>query len=286
MVELNRSLGSAGSRPLSLCSFVLPILYGMRWRWIDETGFGVICYLCWDTTKELTTCFDPFRGTSSGVHEYWYQLLNSVINKYDFILVCLGVESHLDQILVTIWQLLFCPWGGGPSLTRERVCRLSESVSGIKSIVNMYNCLHFTCYVLLNVYKIYKYTRLPSIWAQYSRLCPISSSSFRNNGSQVNWTVVCLTAPNLSLWFFLCRGSPCPVLQTFAFHDFVWLQITNYNFSQHNILLFFICNIVLHVSTLCGHPRVSFSLYSYPDCEICVPYTGHCLHIGKMNSHD
>jgi hypothetical protein len=55
--------------------------------------------------------------------------------------------------------------------------------------------------------------------------------------------------------------------------------LTNYNFSQHNILLFFICNIVLHVLTLYGHPQVSFPLHSYPDC---VPYTAHCLHIGKM----
>jgi hypothetical protein len=33
-------------------------------------------------------------------------------------------------------------------------------------------------------------------------------------------------------------------------------NFTNNNFSQHSILLFFICNIVLHVSTLYGHPQV------------------------------
>jgi hypothetical protein len=33
-----------------------------------------------------------------------------------------------DQILVTVWQFLFCPWGA-PSLTRGWVCLLSESVS-------------------------------------------------------------------------------------------------------------------------------------------------------------
>jgi hypothetical protein len=45
--------------------------------------------------------------------------------------------------------------------------------------------------MLINVYKVY--TGPLSVQAQYSRLCPISSS-FRYNGSLVTWTVVCLTA--------------------------------------------------------------------------------------------
>jgi hypothetical protein len=44
---------------------------------------------------------------------------------------------------------------------------------------------------LINVYTIY--TGPLSVQAQYSRLCPISSS-FRYNSSLVTWTVVCLTA--------------------------------------------------------------------------------------------
>jgi hypothetical protein len=33
---------------------------------------------------------------------------------------------------------------------------------------------------------------------------------------------------------------------------------TNYNFSQQSIFLFFVCNIVLRVSTLYGHLQVTF----------------------------
>jgi hypothetical protein len=40
--------------------------------------------------------------------------------------VRLGVEPH--QILITLWQLRFCRWGGGaPSLTRGLACHLSQS---------------------------------------------------------------------------------------------------------------------------------------------------------------
>jgi hypothetical protein len=45
--------------------------------------------------------------------------------------------------------------------------------------------------MLINVYTIYTGPR--SVQAQYSRLCPISSS-FHYNDSLVTWTVVCLTA--------------------------------------------------------------------------------------------
>jgi hypothetical protein len=83
--------------------------------------------------------------------------------------------------------------GGAPSLTTGRVCRLSQSVSSNKSIVSMYNYLHFTYmfHVLLNTYTIY--TKPLSVQAQYRKLCPISGN-FGYNGSLVTWTVVCLTA--------------------------------------------------------------------------------------------
>jgi hypothetical protein len=43
-----------------------------------------------------------------------------------------------DQIFITVGQLQAC-WCGALSLTRERVCRLPDSVSSIKSFVSMYS---------------------------------------------------------------------------------------------------------------------------------------------------
>jgi hypothetical protein len=56
-------------------------------------------------------------------------------------------------------------------------------------------------YKYLQVYAYYLilctiYTRPLSVQAQYSKLCPISSS-FRYNGSLVTWKVVCLTAAKI-----------------------------------------------------------------------------------------
>jgi hypothetical protein len=49
------------------------------------------------------------------------------------------------------------------------------------------------------------YTRPLSVWAQYSRLCPISGS-FRYNGSLVTRTVVCLTAAKYKPLVFSVTG--------------------------------------------------------------------------------
>jgi hypothetical protein len=73
--------------------------------------------------------------------------------------VRLGVEPHLG--LMTKYYLLFDSYclvlGRAPSLTRGRVCRLSESVSSITSIVIMYNfyILHVSR-VLEYIWNIYK----------------------------------------------------------------------------------------------------------------------------------
>jgi hypothetical protein len=74
-------------------------------------------------------------------------------------------------------------------LTRGRVSHLTDSVSNNKSVVSMYN-LHFTCYLM---YVYTTYTRPLSVQAQYSRSCPIISSSCYNS-SLITWTVVCLAA--------------------------------------------------------------------------------------------
>jgi hypothetical protein len=58
---------------------------------------------------------------------------------------CRAPSGAHHQILVTVWQLQFCPWGA-PSLTRGGVCLLLESVSSNKSIFSMYSYIHFTCF--------------------------------------------------------------------------------------------------------------------------------------------
>jgi hypothetical protein len=65
--------------------------------------------------------------------------------------VCLGVEPRtglmirclllFDSYRLVIWR--------APSLTRGRVCRLSESVSSITLVVIRYIYLHFTCFAWL-----------------------------------------------------------------------------------------------------------------------------------------
>jgi hypothetical protein len=69
----------------------------------------------------------------------------------------------------------------------------------------MYNYLQVYSYYL-SLYTIY--TRPLSVQAQYSRLCPISSS-IRYNGSLLTSTVVSLTAAMFSLLYFAQPWSPC-----------------------------------------------------------------------------
>jgi hypothetical protein len=65
--------------------------------------------------------------------------------------VCLGVEPR-PGLMTRYWLLSdrYCLiLGRAPSLTRGRVCHLSESVSSIMSIVIMYSYIHFMFYVIL-----------------------------------------------------------------------------------------------------------------------------------------
>jgi hypothetical protein len=87
---------------------------------------------------------------------------------------CRAPSGAHDQILVTVWQFLFYPWGGG-ALSDERVgLSLAESFSSNKSIVSMYSYIHLTCFTFWHIYTIY--TRPLLVPAQYSRLCPISGN--------------------------------------------------------------------------------------------------------------
>jgi hypothetical protein len=89
--------------------------------------------------------------------------------------VCLGVElsgAH-DQILITVWQLLSCPWKGALSDERTGLSFVSQpAVLGQLAVCTIFT--FYICHMLLNTYTIY--TRRLSVRAQYSRLCPISGS--------------------------------------------------------------------------------------------------------------
>jgi hypothetical protein len=107
--------------------------------------------------------------------------------------VRLGVESRLGLMTRRFFLIesyssvhVWCP------LWREVGSVICQS----KSVV-LVNCQYVQ---LLQVYRYYLilytiYTSPLSVQAQYSRLCPISSS-IRYNGSLVIWTVVCLTTAN------------------------------------------------------------------------------------------
>jgi hypothetical protein len=111
--------------------------------------------------------------------------------------VCLDVEPHLGlmtrYVLGTVMQLLFCP-SEALSLTRRRVCHLSESANSNNSVVSMYIILRV--YMLLHCITLHMYIQYIqglSLQAQYNWLCPVLIISLYN-GSVVIWTVVCLTA--------------------------------------------------------------------------------------------
>jgi hypothetical protein len=76
-----------------------------------------------------------------------------------------------DQRFLLIWKLLSCPCGA-PSLTIGRVCHLSVIVCSINplSFVQLFTIL------LLKPNRMYNIYRPLSVQAQYSKLCPISSS--------------------------------------------------------------------------------------------------------------
>jgi hypothetical protein len=105
--------------------------------------------------------------------------------------VYLGIKhpsGAYDEIFISVRQLHAC-WCGALSQTRGRVCRLPDSVSSNSSLVSMYN-LHVTSY---KIYVYTTYARPLSVQTQYSRSCPIISSSCYNS-SLVTSTVVCLTS--------------------------------------------------------------------------------------------
>jgi hypothetical protein len=94
---------------------------------------------------------------------------------------CRAPAGAHDQIFLLVWKLLSCPCGA-PSLTRGRVCHLSITVGSISpsQYVQIFTNLQFLTNCMYNIYKAC------IIQAEYSKLCPISSS-FRYNGCLVTW---------------------------------------------------------------------------------------------------
>jgi hypothetical protein len=114
---------------------------------------------------------------------------------------------------VAVWQLLSCPWEGALSDKRTGLSFVSQSaVFGQLSVCTIF--IFYMCHMLLNRYTIY--TRPLSVWARYSRLCPISGSF----PIMAVWSLERSYAwlpPSLSLLYFLWQASPCPMVRTFSF---------------------------------------------------------------------
>jgi hypothetical protein len=109
-----------------------------------------------------------------------------------------------------------------PTLTRGRVCRLSESVSSISQLSISTIIYIFTSYQIF-VYTLH--TRPLSVQAQYSRLCPISSNSCYN-GSIITWTVVCLIAAKFNPLIFSVSGFTLSnVANIFIIMNLLWLLL-------------------------------------------------------------
>jgi hypothetical protein len=107
--------------------------------------------------------------------------------------VRLGVEPRPG--LMIRYQLLFdnfCFVLAGYPLWREGGSVFCQSLSAVISQLSVCTVIYIL-HILHDMTLIYNIYRPLSIWAQYSRLWPISGS-FRYNGSPVTWTVVCLTA--------------------------------------------------------------------------------------------
>jgi hypothetical protein len=66
--------------------------------------------------------------------------------------VCIGIKHPCvayDQIFITVRQLRVC-WCGSSSLTRGRVCRLSESQSAVASLLSV--CTVYILHVIKRMY--------------------------------------------------------------------------------------------------------------------------------------
>jgi hypothetical protein len=89
-------------------------------------------------------------GTRTGLYTGLLELLKVTLRLTVGQSVCLSwcrapFWDH-DQVLVPVWQLLTCQYGA-PSLTRGRVCRLSEAQSAVISQLSVCAVyLHFTRY--------------------------------------------------------------------------------------------------------------------------------------------
>jgi hypothetical protein len=118
----------------------------------------------------------------------------------------LGVEPYL--VFMTRYFIFFesfCPVHVGvPSLMRGKgLSFVRVTVCSIKSLSVC--TIIYILPVINNFYIQYVYTRLLSVQAQYSRLCPIFSS-IHYSSSLVTWTVVCLTATKFKPLIFSVSG--------------------------------------------------------------------------------
>jgi hypothetical protein len=118
-------------------------------------------------------------------------------------------------------------WGGGElnpcthspyaaPLTRGWVCLLWIGFNFVKCIYHAYS-------KLLKILPCALYTSPLSFHALQSRLCL----------SYLSYATVTATWKVVSLLYFLCLDSPCPVLHTVHSHDFIWLLLVAFIILLH-----------------------------------------------------
>jgi hypothetical protein len=164
-------------------------LHKLQFTVSHALGFSV------STSRLIATDLNTENGTSNHDEDFLPFLVQSPWNLGTHLKLSLGQsqsesESHCDwrsvslswcrapsgahdQILITVWQLLSCPWEGARSDERTGLSFVSQSaVLGQLSVCTI--SIFYMCHLLLNTYTIC--TKPLSVRAQYSRLCPISGS--------------------------------------------------------------------------------------------------------------
>jgi hypothetical protein len=89
--------------------------------------------MLWPRNIDLSSSKSPVKSKS---HCDWQWVSQSW---------CRAPSGAHNQIFITVWQSRSCLCGA-PSLTRGRVCLLSESLSAISNLSWCKRYLHLTCY--------------------------------------------------------------------------------------------------------------------------------------------
>jgi hypothetical protein len=137
------------------------------------------------------------------------------------------------------------------------VCH-SQSLSQVS--VYTYIKITYNVQEVNNLHTIF--TRPLSVQAQYSKLCPITSS-FRYNGSLVTWTVVCLTAAKFKPLVFPVSG--------FALYPSKWRAVYVINLRHRpcteSTVIILLSDVTVGGTTW-SHSRPSINRWLLPSMDL------------------